>query len=169
LEQAIFAAAAYKGPVYIRVIRADLSEYEKPLMPKNYHFRIGKAVVLKDGADITLIGSGMMVVRCLEAADLLEREGIGAEVINISTIKPLDEQTIVASAKKTGRVVTAENSTVIGSMGSAVAELLALKQPVPMAFVGIQDRFGHSAVLQDLINNYNLSTEDILNAAKKIL
>jgi transketolase len=169
LEQAIFTAADYKGPVYIRVIRSDLPKYEKPLMPKNYHFRIGKAVVLKDGTDLTLIGSGMMVARCLEAADLLKKEGISVEVINVSTIKPIDEQTIVSSAKKTGRVVTAENSTVIGSMGSAVAELLIRKQPVPMAFVGIQDRFGHSAVLEDLITNYNLSTGDILNAAKKVL
>lgn len=130
LREAIIAAAEYVGPVYIRVVRSDLPEYEVKQMPEDYHFEMGKATVIREGTDISLVGSGIMVSRCKEAAEILAGKGISAEVINVSTIKPLDEDTIVQSASKTRHVVTAENNTVIGGLGGAIAEVLGEKCPV---------------------------------------
>ena len=127
LREAIIAAAEYVGPVYIRVVRSDLPEYEVKQMPEDYHFEMGKATVIREGTDISLVGSGIMVSRCKEAAEILAGKGISAEVINVSTIKPLDEDTIVQSASKTRHVVTAENNTVIGGLGGAIAEVLGEK------------------------------------------
>lgn len=169
LHQMIMASADYDGPVYIRVVRSDLAQYEVPQMPDDYKFQFGKAVVLREGTDITLIGSGIMVARCMEAADILARQGIRAEVINVSTIKPLDRETIVNSAAKTKRVVTAENNTVIGGLGGAVAELLSVECPVRMGMIGIQDRYGHSGLLDELLEIYNLTTEDIIKKALLVL
>ena len=162
LREAIIAAAEYVGPVYIRVVRSDLPEYEVKQMPEDYHFEMGKATVIREGTDISLVGSGIMVSRCKEAAEILAGKGISAEVINVSTIKPLDEDTIVQSASKTRHVVTAENNTVIGGLGGAIAEVLGEKCPVKIGRIGIQDRFGHSGLIDELLDIYNLTTEDIV-------
>ena len=168
LREAIIAAAEYVGPVYIRVVRSDLPEYEVKQMP-DYHFEMGKATVIREGTDISLVGSGIMVSRCKEAAEILAGKGISAEVINVSTIKPLDEDTIVQSASKTRHVVTAENNTVIGGLGGAIAEVLGEKCPVKIGRIGIQDRFGHSGLIDELLDIYNLTTEDIVKKALEIL
>ena len=169
LREAIIAAAEYVGPVYIRVVRSDLPEYEVKQMPEDYHFEMGKATVIREGTDISLVGSGIMVSRCKEAAEILAGKGISAEVINVSTIKPLDEDTIVQSASKTRHVVTAENNTVIGGLGGAIAEVLGEKCPVKIGRIGIQDRFGHSGLIDELLDIYNLTTEDIVKKALEIL
>ena len=169
LREAIIAAAEYVGPVYIRVVRSDLPEYEVKQMPEDYHFEMGKATVIREVTDISLVGSGIMVSRCKEAAEILAGKGISAEVINVSTIKPLDEDTIVQSASKTRHVVTAENNTVIGGLGGAIAEVLGEKCPVKIGRIGIQDRFGHSGLIDELLDIYNLTTEDIVKKALEIL
>lgn len=169
LREAIIAAAEYVGPVYIRVVRSDLPEYEVKQMPEDYHFEMGKATVIREGTDISLVGSGIMVSRCKEAAEILAGKGISAEVINVSTIKPLDEDTIVQSASKTRHVVTAENNTVIAGLGGAIAEVLGEKCPVKIGRIGIQDRFGHSGLIDELLDIYNLTTEDIVKKALEIL
>lgn len=169
LREAIIAAAEYVGPVYIRVVRSDLPEYEVKQMPEDYHFEMEKATVIREGTDISLVGSGIMVSRCKEAAEILAGKGISAEVINVSTIKPLDEDTIVQSASKTRHVVTAENNTVIGGLGGAIAEVLGEKCPVKIGRIGIQDRFGHSGLIDELLDIYNLTTEDIVKKALEIL
>lgn len=169
LREAIIAAVEYVGPVYIRVVRSDLPEYEVKQMPEDYHFEMGKATVIREGTDISLVGSGIMVSRCKEAAEILAGKGISAEVINVSTIKPLDEDTIVQSASKTRHVVTAENNTVIGGLGGAIAEVLGEKCPVKIGRIGIQDRFGHSGLIDELLDIYNLTTEDIVKKALEIL
>ena len=169
LREAIIASAEYDGPVYIRVVRSDLEQYEVKQMPKDYNFKIGKAAVIKEGTDITLIGSGIMVARCKEAAEILKKQGISAEVINVSTIKPLDKETIVKSVSKTRHVVTAENNTVIGGLGGAVAEILSEECPTKMARIGVKDKFGHSGLIDELLEIYNLTTDDIVQNALNIL
>lgn len=169
LREAMIAAAEYVGPVYIRVVRSDLPEYEVKQMPEDYHFEMGKAVVIKEGRDISLIGSGIMVARCKEAAQVLAEQGISAEVINVSTIKPIDEETIIESASKTKHVVTAENNTIIGGLGSAVAEVISENCPCKLGRVGILDRFGHSGIVDELLKLYNLTTEDIVEKALEVL
>jgi transketolase len=169
LSEALKVASEYVGPVYIRIIRSDLPEYEKTFMHENSKFEIGKAAILAPGNDITLICSGMMVSRCLEAADILRKEGVSAEVINVSTIKPIDADTILASAKKTRRIVTAENHSIIGGLGSAVAELLSESYPVIIRRVGVRDTFGQSAPDRILLDYYGLNTTSVVNAAKDVL
>jgi transketolase len=169
LREAMIAAAEYVGPVYIRVVRSDLPEYEVKQMPQDYHFEIGKATVIREGTDVSLIGSGIMVARCKEAAQILEKQGISAEVINVSTIKPIDKDTIIASATKTKHVVTAENNTVIGGLGSAIAEVLSENCPCKLGRVGILDRYGHSGIVDELLKLYNLTTQDIVSKVLEVL
>lgn len=169
LSEAIVAAAEYYGPVYIRVVRSDLPRYEVKQMPEDYHFQIGKATVIKEGTDVTLIGSGIMVARCKEAAQILSENGISAEVINVSTIKPLDEETILKSALKTKHIVTAENNTIIGGLGGAIAEFLGEKCPVKIGRIGIQDKFGHSGLIEELLEIYKLTTYDIVKKVFDVL
>ncbi|HZG58104.1 transketolase family protein [Paenibacillus sp.] len=170
LKMALFAAVEYEGPVYLRMVRGDIAPYDlAPVVPDTYRFRIGKAIKLREGRDITLIGSGMMVTRCLEAAERLKSIGISAEVVNCSSIKPLDRETLVASVQKTGLAVTAENHTVIGGMGSAIAELFTEECPVPMKRVGILDRFGESAPLEELFPHYGLTSDAVMEAALDLL
>ena len=169
LREAMIAAAEYVGPVYIRVLRSDLPEYEVKQMPQDYHFEIGKATVIREGTDVSLIGSGIMVARCKEAAQILEKQGISAEVINVSTIKPIDKDTIIASATKTKHVVTAENNTVIGGLGSAIAEVLSENCPCKLGRVGILDRYGHSGIVDELLKLYNLTTQDIVSKVLEVL
>ena len=163
-EEAVKAAVEYVGPVYIRLGRAAVDD----IHGDDYKFQWGKGEVLRDGSDVAIIATGIMVGKALEAADTLAKEGIQAAVVNIHTIKPLDEQLIIDMAKKTGKVVTAEEATVMGGLGSAVAETLARNCPTKQAFVGIQDTFGESGAPADLLKKYGLTADDIVKAAKSL-
>jgi len=170
LNQAISAAIEHNGPIYIRMARGDIEPYDsQPVMPEGYRFAFAKATVLKQGSDVTLIGSGVMVSRCMEAAEALGKQKISAEVINCSSIKPLDEKTVLDSARKTGAVITAENHSIIGGLGSAVVELLAERCPVLVKRIGIMDKFGESGPLEDLFTEYGLTTQAVANVAKQVV
>lgn len=160
-ETAVLAAIDYQGPVYIRLGRAET----KDIHDDSYHFEWGKAEVLRQGSDVTIFATGIMTAKALDAAETLAKQGVQAEVINVHTIKPLDEETVIASAKKTGKVVTAEEHSIIGGLGSAVAEVLARQCPTKQAFVGVQDSFGESGSPNDLLEKYGLTTEAIVKAA----
>lgn len=160
-EAAVLAAIDYQGPVYIRLGRAET----KDIHDDSYHFEWGKAEVLRQGADVSIFATGIMTAKALDAAETLAKQGVQAEVINVHTIKPLDEETVIASAKKTGKVVTAEEHSIIGGLGSAVAEVLARQCPTKQAFVGVQDSFGESGSPNDLLEKYGLTTEAIVKAA----
>ena len=160
-EAAVLAAIDYQGPVYIRLGRAET----KDIHDDSYHFEWGKAEVLRQGSDVTIFATGIMTAKALDAAETLAKQGVQAEVINVHTIKPLDEETVIASAKKTWKVVTAEEHSIIGGLGSAVAEVLARKCPTKQAFVGVQDSFGESGSPNDLLEKYGLTTEAIVKAA----
>lgn len=160
-EAAVLAAIDYQGPVYIRLGRAET----KDIHDDSYHFEWGKAEVLRQGSDVSIFATGIMTAKALDAAETLAKQGIQAEVINVHTIKPLDEETVIASAKKTRKVVTAEEHSIIGGLGSAVAEVLARQCPTKQAFVGVQDSFGESGSPDDLLEKYGLTTEAIVKAA----
>lgn len=153
------------GLTYIRMPRRDLPDIYLP----GTTFQEGKAKILRDGTDVTLIGCGIMVATCLQAAKKLAEEGIQAQVVDIVTIKPLDRETILACAEKTGRVVTAENANVIGGLGSAVAECLAQERPTPIRFVGVEDQFGCVGVEPFLREKYGLTPENIVKNVKALL
>lgn len=160
-EAAVLAAIDYQGPVYIRLGRAET----KDIHDDSYHFEWGKAEVLRQGSDVSIFATGIMTAKALDAAETLAKQGIQAEVINVHTIKPLDEETVIASAKKTGKVVTAEEHSIIGGLGSAIAEVLARQCPTKQAFVGVQDSFGESGSPDDLLEKYGLTAEVIVKAA----
>lgn len=151
------------GLTYLRMPRRDLAD----IYPADMVFREGKGLMLKDGTDVTLIGCGIMVGTCLQAAQLLAQEGISAQVIDIVTIKPLDKELIISCAQKTGAIVTAENANVIGGLGSAVAELLTETKPVPVLKIGIKDQFGCVGTETFLRQKYGLTAQDIVLQAKK--
>ena len=157
------ALAAYDGPAYMRMGRADFPT----ILEEGVEFQIGKATVLREGSDVTIIGCGQMVSFCLEAAEKLASEGITAEIINMSTIKPLDEDAIISSVGKTGCCVTAEEHSIIGGLGSAVAEVLSGSMCAPLERVGTKDTFGESGNPNDLMTKYGLTAADIYEAAKK--
>lgn len=164
-RQAIYAAAQHKGPVYIRMGRLDV-----PLLfDENYTFEIGKANVLREGTDAVIFANGVMVAAALEAAEELAGQGINAAVVNVASIKPLDEETILRIAKATGAVVTAEEHTIIGGLGSAVAEVLAENAPTPMVRVGIKDSFGESGRPYELLEKYGLTSKDVREAVAQVL
>jgi transketolase len=169
LTQALPAAVAHRGPVYFRMVRGDIGGACPPVCPADYRFRLGKAGLLREGRDVTLIGSGLMVSRCLRAADRLAGEGISADVINVSTLKPLDVELIAARARRTGAVVTAENHSILGGLGGAVAEALATGGRVPVRRVGIPDAFGTSGPLEELFPRYGLTPEAVCDAARAVL
>lgn len=164
-KKALAAAIAYNGPVYLRLSRQNTAVFTNEKSP----FKIGQAQVLKKGQDITLIACGPMVSEALEAAKKLASENISAEVINCHTIKPLDQKTILASVKKTKKVVSIEDHQIHGGMGSAVAEMLAENFPVPMKLLGVNDTFGESGVPAELYKKYGLSQENIISTIKKML
>lgn len=157
------ALAEYDGPAYMRMGRADFPVITEEGEP----FVIGKARVMREGTDVTLIGCGQMTALCLKAADMLEADGISAEVLNISTIKPLDSAAVVASVSKTGCCVTAEEHSIIGGLGSAVAEALADSCPAPLERVGTMDTFGESGKPAELMAKYGLTAEHIADSARK--
>ncbi|NLP47807.1 MAG: transketolase family protein [Clostridiales bacterium] len=162
---AVFAAAKHEGPVYLRFGRLAVER----INDENYEFEIGKAVTLKEGKDVTLIATGLMVGRTLEAAKLLENEGINAKVINMHTIKPLDKEAVLNAVKETGAIVTAEEHSVIGGLGSAVAEFATQEAPAPVLKVGVEDVFGRSGPGADLLDLFGLNAENIVDKAKKAI
>lgn len=158
-------AAEIKGPVYCRFSRTDVPTVTRPEDP----FIVGKARTMRDGSDLTLVGCGIMVAKCLEAAEVLAKESVHARVINLSTVKPLDVAILDKAARETGGIVTAEEHTVVHGIGSAVASAVAQNHPVPMAFVGVQDTFGESGEAEELLRKYGLTTEKIVEAARAVL
>ena len=165
-KAAVRAAYEYEGPVYMRFGRAAVPVInDKP----DYKFEIGKGTILKEGTDVTIVATGICVDSALKAADLLEKDGISAEVINICTIKPLDEEIIINSAKKTGKVVTAEEHSVIGGLGSAVCDALCKSYPAPVYKIGMQDQFGESGSAADLLVKYKLDGQGVYEQVKEFL
>ncbi|MBQ8971399.1 MAG: transketolase family protein [Lachnospiraceae bacterium] len=163
---AVKAAYEYVGPVYLRFGRAGVPVFNDEA---TYKFEMGKGIVLREGSDVTIIATGLTVPESMEAAKLLENDGISAEVINIHTIKPIDEELIIASAKKTGKVVTAEEHSVIGGLGSAVCDVLSEKHPTLVKKIGMQDVFGESGSASALIHKYQLDAEGIYNQVKEFV
>ncbi|MHB0997997.1 MAG: transketolase family protein [Armatimonadota bacterium] len=161
-KKAVRAIAEYNGPVYMRLGRSGVPV----IFDEDYDFQIGKAVVMKEGTDVTLFACGIMTAAALEAAETLAAEGISAEVVNIATIKPLDTETIIASAKKTGCAVSAEEHSIIGGLGSAIAETLIDACPIFMERVGVMDTFGESGVPGKLLEKYGMTAKDIVSSAK---
>ena len=163
--QATIAAAQYEGPVYLRFGRPNVPNFTG----ENEPFVIGKAIVMNEGTDVTLIATGHTVWESLQAAEALEAEGIKAEVIDMATIKPLDEKAIIASASKTGCVVVAEEHNMAGGLGEAVAGVLARERPTPVVFVNGEDKFGQSGTPSALMAAYGLDAPHIAEAAKKAI
>ena len=159
---AVFAAAEHDGPVYMRFGRLAVPR----VFDEDYKFEIGKAVTLKEGTDVTIIATGLMVNEAIEAAKTLEAEGVSVELINMHTIKPLDKDAVIKAAKKTGCIVTAEEHNIIGGLGSAVAEAVAEECPVPVVRVGVNDEFGKSGPAVELLHLYGLDAENIVAKAK---
>ena len=165
-KAAVRAAIEMEGPVYLRFGRAAVPVInDRP----DYKFEIGKGVLLREGTDVTIIASGITVSSALEAAEMLAADGISAEVINIHTIKPLDEELVLASAKRTGKVVTAEEHTVIGGLGSAVCDCLSEKHPTPVLRIGMQDVFGESGSANALVEKYGLDGKGIYEKTKEFV
>ncbi|MBO5238818.1 MAG: transketolase family protein [Lachnospiraceae bacterium] len=161
---AVKAAYEYVGPCYLRFGRLAVPVINDEA---TYHFEIGKGVELRKGKDLTIIATGLCVSEALEAAKMLEKDGIDAQVINIHTIKPLDEELVIAAAKQTGRIYTVEEHSIIGGLGSAVAEVLAEKCPTPLTRIGVRDRYGESGPAKDLLHKYELDAEGIYNQIRK--
>jgi transketolase C-terminal domain/subunit len=156
------AAYEHEGPVYMRFARLATPVFNDT---PDYHFELGKAVTLRKGSDVTIVACGLMVGAALEAAESLAKQGVDAEVINVHTVKPLDADTICASAEKTGRVVTAEEHSILGGLGGAVCEVLSERHPVPVRRVGVRDTFGESGPAVELLHKYGLDAAGIEKAA----
>lgn len=166
MKAAVRAAIEHKGPCYIRLGRLAVESINNG---DDYRFELGKGITLCEGTDITIVATGLMVAEAVKAAKVLEAEGIHAEVINIHTIKPLDEELILASAKKTGRVVTVEEHNIIGGLGEAVSAVLSEKCPTPVTRIGVNDVFGHSGPAVDLLKEFGLSAEHIAAVVREKL
>ncbi len=164
-RQAIAWAAAYQGPVYIRLGRMSVDN----VSPEGYVFAPAKAAVLTEGNDVALIANGVMVMAALEAAKMLAAEGIQARVINMASVKPLDEAAVVSAAKENGAIVTCEEHSIIGGLGSAVAEVLAEQAPAPLERVGVKDTFGESGKPKELLAKYGLTAADVAEAARRVV
>ncbi|RRO21857.1 transketolase family protein [Flavobacteriaceae bacterium 14752] len=164
-KAATIAIADHDGPVYLRFGRPKVANFT----PENQSFEIGKAVKLQEGKDVTIVATGHLVWEALEAAKTLNEKGISAEVINIHTIKPLDEEAIVTSAKKTGCMVTAEEHNFLGGLGESVARTLAQHHPTPQEFVATQDTFGESGTPAQLMEKYGLNSAAIVEKAEKVI
>jgi len=164
-EKAVYAVAQYVGPVYLRLSRAEVPV----IFDENYKMEIGKGNLLKDGTDVTLIATGIMVVRVLKAAKVLKEEKIDARVIEIHTLKPIDADIIIQAADETGAIVTAEEHSIIGGLAGAVAEVIAENKPVPVERIGIKDTFAESGQYNDLLEKYGMGIKHIIDAAKKVI
>lgn len=163
---AVKAAVEYNGPVYLRLGRLAVDSFNDP---DNYSFTLGKGITLHDGDDITVIASGIVVKDALDAVKELEAQGINARLINIHTIKPIDEDIIVKAAKETGRIVTVEEHNVVGGLGDSVCDVTARKCPVPVTKIGIQDQFGYSGPAKELLKLFGLSKENIAKVVSDIV
>ena len=159
------AAAERKGPVYCRFSRTNVPT----ITSIEDDFEIGRATILRDGSDVTLVGCGLMVARCLEAAEALDRHEVDARVINLSTVKPLDEAAILKAARETSAIVTAEEHTVVHGIGAAVASVVVRDVPVPMGFVGVQDVFGESGEADELLQKYGLTADAITETTLDVM
>ena len=164
-KAATIAIADHKGPVYLRFGRPKVPVF----MPTDQPFEIGKAVLLNEGTDVTIVATGHLVWESLQAAEKLESEGISVEVINIHTIKPLDEESILKSISKTGCIVTAEEHNKFGGLGESVARCLAENNPIPQEFVAVNDTFGESATPSQLMEKYNINDEAVVDAVMEVL
>jgi transketolase len=165
-EMAVRAVMQYEGPVYVRLGRADIPVFnDKETAP----FTLGKGICLREGETVSLIATGLCVYEALRAAEILEKQGVQAEVINISTIKPLDKELIVRSAQKTGKVVTVEEHSTIGGLGSAVCEALCENAPVPVLKIGIPDVYGKSGTAAELLDHFGLTGEKIAQSVLRFL
>lgn len=164
-KKMVFAAAEYDGPVYIRMGRLNVPV----LFDDNYDFQIGIANTLRDGKDVTIASTGLMTAEALKAAEELEKEGISVRVINVGTIKPLDGETILKAAEETKFIVTAEEHSVIGGLGSAVSEFLSEVHPTKVKKVGIYDKFGQSGTGEELLQKYELTAEKLISVIKENL
>ncbi len=160
--KAVIAAAEYEGPVYLRLGRLAVPV----INDDSYEFKMGKGVMLHDGDDVTVIATGLMVNEAIMAYDMLKAEGISARIINMHTIKPIDKDIIIESAAKTGAIVTAEEHSIIGGLGGAVAEVICENYPVPVLRVGTEDTFGISGPAADVLKYFNLTAEQIVKKAK---
>ena len=165
-KAAVKAAIEHVGPVYLRFGRMAVPVINDH---PDYKFELGKGIVLRDGKDITIVATGLMVAEAVEAGEKLAAEGIDARIINIHTIKPLDEELIVKAAEETGKIITIEEHSVIGGLGSAVCDVVSAKCPVPVVKMGVQDVFGHSGPGGDLITEFGLRAANIVEEAKKML
>ncbi len=164
-EKMIFAAAEFNGPMYVRLGRSAVPT----LFEEDYKFEVGKGVVLRDGDDATIIACGMMVNEALVAADMLKEENINVRVINMSTIKPIDTELIIKAAKETKVIVTAEEHSIIGGLGSAVSEVVCENYPVIVKKVGVNDSFGESGTPNELLEKYGLTAKNIVEKVKEAL
>ncbi len=164
-KAAVHAAAAHEGPVYMRFGRLAVPRVNA----EDYKFELGKGVLLRDGKDVTIVATGLMVGEALIAAEKLKAEGIDARVINIHTIKPIDKDILVKAAKETGAIVTAEEHSIIGGLGSAVTEVLSEEYPVPVVRLGVNDTFGKSGPALELLKIFGLDADNIAEKAKKAL
>jgi transketolase len=159
------AIADYHGPVYLRFGRPTVPVFTDP----DQKFEIGKAWMVNEGTDVSIFATGHMVWKAIEAGEILAEAGINVEIINIHTIKPLDEEAVLKSVAKTGCVVTAEEHNRIGGLGDSIAQLLATNNPVPQEYVAVNDSFGESGTPDQLMKKYGLDTEDIIKAVNKVI
>lgn len=166
MSAAVKASIEYQGPVYIRLGRLAVESFNNS---DDYRFEIGKGVTLRDGRDITIIASGLMVSRALEAVKTLEQQGVDARLINLHTIKPIDRDLVVKAAKETGKIVTVEEHNVIGGLGDAVCGVLCEEYPAPVMKIGVNDEFGHSGPAAELLEQYGLCASHIAEATKAFL
>lgn len=164
-KAATIAIAAFDGPVYLRFGRPSVANFT----PVDQQFEVGKGLLLQEGTDVTIVATGHLVWEALEAAKILNEQGISAEVINIHTIKPLDDAIIIKSIAKTGCIVTAEEHNYMGGLGESVARVLALNHPTPQEFVATQDTFGESGTPAQLMDKYGLNKEAIVTASQKVI
>lgn len=163
-KAAVKAAYEMEGPVYLRFSRLATPVIHQ----EDYHFQIGKGEILREGTDVALLANGLLVPEALDAAEMLEAEGIHAMVVNLATIKPLDEELVLHAARTCGKVITCEEHSVIGGLGEAVSALLGERLPTPIRRVGVQDVFGHSGPAVPLLKQFGLSAEHILEVAREL-
>ncbi len=172
-QKSVMAMADYIGPVFLRLEAGFGSPTPLKIFTEDYPFEIGKAYTIKDGKDATLIATGYMVTEAIKASESLEKEGIDIRIINMSTIKPLDEDAVIKAAEETGAIITAENHSIIGGLGEAVASVLAENIPTPMVRVGIEDEFSQSGIITEKVDelkaHFKLGAEDLTSAVKKCM
>ena len=163
--QAVRAAAQLNGPVFLRLSRMHVPIVHAP----EYHFTIGRAALLRQGGDVTLVAAGIMVTRALEAAELLAARGINARVLNMATVRPIDREALIAAARETGAIVTVEEHTTFGGLGSAVAEVVVTTVPVPMRILGIPGVFAPTGSAEWLLSHFGLTAQGIADAAQEVV